>query len=220
MEHRGRLARPGPCARGPPQAARASPPPAPWPPPGPPRSRRDARPAGQVSAAAAQSRRYWPAGPGGATPSVSSCRRPPSACRCPLSVHPSVSVHAPPVAAAVMLALSAPTLVSVPQVSFPRVSARPVSVLCSSAHPDSDVVSVSPASVSHDGPPAPVTSRQCAPRHSVSAPCQCPPASFTPSEVTPNQHLTFPSPSPFRSEERRVGKECLRLCRSRWSPDH
>ena len=23
-----------------------------------------------------------------------------------------------------------------------------------------------------------------------------------------------------RSEERRVGKECLRLCRSRWSPDH
>src|SRR6059036_2240212 len=23
-----------------------------------------------------------------------------------------------------------------------------------------------------------------------------------------------------RSEERRVGKECRRLCRSRWSPDH
>src|SRR5213594_5076467 len=23
-----------------------------------------------------------------------------------------------------------------------------------------------------------------------------------------------------RSEERRVGKECERLCRSRWSPDH
>ena len=32
-----------------------------------------------------------------------------------------------------------------------------------------------------------------------------------------------PSPSPPlhpRSEERRVGKECLRLCRSRWSPYH
>ena len=28
-----------------------------------------------------------------------------------------------------------------------------------------------------------------------------------------------PSPIP-RSEERRVGKECLRLCRSRWSPYH
>ncbi|KAJ8791852.1 hypothetical protein J1605_020574 [Eschrichtius robustus] len=79
------------------------------------------------------------------------------------SVHPSVSVHAPPVAAAVMLALSAPTLVSVPQVSFPRVSARPVSVLCSSAHPDSDVVSVSPASVSHDGPPAPSPPERCPP---------------------------------------------------------
>src|SRR6059036_3912147 len=24
----------------------------------------------------------------------------------------------------------------------------------------------------------------------------------------------------WRSEERRVGKECRRLCRSRWSPDH
>ena len=24
----------------------------------------------------------------------------------------------------------------------------------------------------------------------------------------------------MRSEERRVGKECLRLCRSRWSPYH
>ena len=28
------------------------------------------------------------------------------------------------------------------------------------------------------------------------------------------------SPSPKRSEERRVGKECERLCRSRWSPYH
>src|SRR3546814_13764614 len=24
----------------------------------------------------------------------------------------------------------------------------------------------------------------------------------------------------YRSEERRVGKECVRTCRSRWSPDH
>ena len=29
-----------------------------------------------------------------------------------------------------------------------------------------------------------------------------------------------PSPTLLRSEERRVGKECLRLCRSRWSPYH
>ena len=27
-------------------------------------------------------------------------------------------------------------------------------------------------------------------------------------------------PNTVRSEERRVGKECLRLCRSRWSPYH
>src|SRR3546814_2692694 len=39
--------------------------------------------------------------------------------------------------------------------------------------------------------------------------------------------LTFlwcrPSPRvspPRRSEERRVGKECVSTCRSRWSPDH
>ena len=31
---------------------------------------------------------------------------------------------------------------------------------------------------------------------------------------------TIALPSYCRSEERRVGKECLRLCRSRWSPYH
>ena len=29
-----------------------------------------------------------------------------------------------------------------------------------------------------------------------------------------------PKVNQVRSEERRVGKECLRLCRSRWSPYH
>src|SRR3546814_16769918 len=28
------------------------------------------------------------------------------------------------------------------------------------------------------------------------------------------------APGHGRSEERRVGKECVRTCRSRWSPDH
>src|SRR3546814_17146407 len=27
-------------------------------------------------------------------------------------------------------------------------------------------------------------------------------------------------PAGYRSEERRVGKECVSTCRSRWSPDH
>ena len=35
--------------------------------------------------------------------------------------------------------------------------------------------------------------------------------------VTPSSSCT---PVCTRSEERRVGKECLRLCRSRWSPYH
>ena len=35
----------------------------------------------------------------------------------------------------------------------------------------------------------------------------------------PRISLTVPS-IVIRSEERRVGKECLRLCRSRWSPYH
>ena len=38
----------------------------------------------------------------------------------------------------------------------------------------------------------------------------------------PRSHLVGQAASPAldRSEERRVGKECLRLCRSRWSPYH
>ena len=33
--------------------------------------------------------------------------------------------------------------------------------------------------------------------------------------------MPIADPQPLgRSEERRVGKECLRLCRSRWSPYH
>ena len=32
--------------------------------------------------------------------------------------------------------------------------------------------------------------------------------------------IVAPAKEPYRSEERRVGKECLRLCRSRWSPYH
>ena len=45
--------------------------------------------------------------------------------------------------------------------------------------------------------------------------------------ASPQGLCTCPSACPrppfsqtFRSEERRVGKECLRLCRSRWSPYH
>ena len=32
--------------------------------------------------------------------------------------------------------------------------------------------------------------------------------------------IVLTGPTAARSEERRVGKECLRLCRSRWSPYH
>ena len=34
------------------------------------------------------------------------------------------------------------------------------------------------------------------------------------------QPMALVTKNPPRSEERRVGKECLRLCRSRWSPYH
>ena len=51
--------------------------------------------------------------------------------------------------------------------------------------------------------------------------------SGTPESVAPQipeQNWALPPPPnprcPARSEERRVGKECLRLCRSRWSPYH
>lgn len=34
------------------------------------------------------------------------------------------------------------------------------------------------------------------------------------------QKLGVEQPTLYRSEERRVGKECVDLCRSRWSPYH
>ena len=43
-----------------------------------------------------------------------------------------------------------------------------------------------------------------------------------PGQMVRNTFVVQPSDKgqEFRSEERRVGKECLRLCRSRWSPYH
>src|SRR3546814_14488009 len=41
--------------------------------------------------------------------------------------------------------------------------------------------------------------------------------------ATPLQHPAMTPPAaatPWRSEERRVGKECVSKCRSRWSPSH
>src|SRR3546814_14732062 len=38
--------------------------------------------------------------------------------------------------------------------------------------------------------------------------------------VTAVEGGQFARQQSFRSEERRVGKECVSTCRSRWSPDH
>ena len=38
--------------------------------------------------------------------------------------------------------------------------------------------------------------------------------------VREDAHLLFGFATLIRSEERRVGKECISLCRSRWSPYH
>src|SRR3546814_11530022 len=38
--------------------------------------------------------------------------------------------------------------------------------------------------------------------------------------VMPDDHLQQVLPVQRRSEERRVGKECVSTCRSRWSPYH
>ena len=42
----------------------------------------------------------------------------------------------------------------------------------------------------------------------------------TPEQPVFNRIVSLKSSFKIRSEERRVGKECLRLCRSRWSPYH
>src|SRR3546814_18800790 len=50
----------------------------------------------------------------------------------------------------------------------------------------------------------------------------CPPSAFdllpTIGQAWIQPHIR--SPWPCRSEERRVGKECVSTCRSRWSPNH
>ena len=38
--------------------------------------------------------------------------------------------------------------------------------------------------------------------------------------VLSGKEITSPGPDRMRSEERRVGKECVQPCRSRWSPYH
>ena len=43
---------------------------------------------------------------------------------------------------------------------------------------------------------------------------------FEPRRLSPIAEQLDKISDGYRSEERRVGKECLRLCRSRWSPYH
>ena len=50
-------------------------------------------------------------------------------------------------------------------------------------------------------------------------PCSSPPHQQSPSLLDRDVMSASPSRSP-RSEERRVGKECVSTCRSRWSPYH
>src|SRR3546814_13268835 len=46
------------------------------------------------------------------------------------------------------------------------------------------------------------------------------PPQLSPTRLQDTPYLNFPLRNLNRSEERRVGKECVRPCRSRWSPDH
>src|SRR3546814_16345712 len=39
-------------------------------------------------------------------------------------------------------------------------------------------------------------------------------------ETGPTRDIVRAAQHPYRSEERRVGKECVSTCRSRWSPYH
>src|SRR3546814_8865270 len=39
-------------------------------------------------------------------------------------------------------------------------------------------------------------------------------------DINGGSNISFTAPTSDRSEERRVGKECVSTCRSRWSPYH
>src|SRR3546814_16557117 len=57
-------------------------------------------------------------------------------------------------------------------------------------------------------------------RYSVKPPRRPPasPEAFERANLAGVQKATVPSKRSWRSEERRVGKECVSTCRSRWSP--
>src|SRR3546814_15662968 len=55
--------------------------------------------------------------------------------------------------------------------------------------------------------------------HHLTEPCFCE-SHFKVFLVILNEFMHRPPLRPKRSEERRVGKECVRTCRSRWSPFH
>src|SRR3546814_8915093 len=66
-------------------------------------------------------------------------------------------------------------------------------------------------------PPTPYPSPTVAAR---AAPSAAPNLAALPESDVPEAPAPKPAVAASRSEERRVGKECVRTCRSRWSPYH
>src|SRR3546814_17838342 len=85
-----------------------------------------------------------------------------------------------------------------PTVSMPRDAARVPQKESKLSAPVNDI--------SNAQPPAPVLEE--------------PPPATQGAAVPINEAKESPQPESTRSEERRVGKECVSTCRSRWSPYH
>src|SRR3546814_17544770 len=61
----------------------------------------------------------------------------------------------------------------------------------------------------------------CRQKEEIPIPCDAAPAARCWTRERPLSPAALPGPvAPARSEERRVGKECVSPCRSRWSPSH
>src|SRR3546814_13895749 len=103
----------------------------------------------------------------------------------------------------------------------------PYTTLCRSAVADAELVAfersvgqVAQREIAHRRESLRTIQQMPGPRHMISPPLFLRRTALWSEKPLPLSSWLVKRPPVARSEERRVGKECVRTCRSRWSPDH